>query len=380
MNTTWVRLCFSFFLAAATVGLVAGPTVAASASPSTQSGCEGHYPTWGIQYAPGCTGHDEPELDPVSSAPGSGQNATWTVVLPTDGTSLVSDTGPTFWFGGPVDDPASLGGQAFVELQFYPDSYTTKCTPNGDFFIKYVPNLYTVCSPVWAVTQNGETEYAAFNAMLETGGGLPLQMRAGDTIKVHWFVTSAKDGWHVTVTDLATGRKGTIVLNSPKFGPMMPAYNTDKIGNSLYWGIVHDAPIAFVWEIGHAPLWSGKLPPQQFCVPGEVGCDSYNAPSWAGTSPIQIESVKFGNGSLAHRWAVVSDYGGAREVNQYCPVYGQPYCIYPWYSSTRTAFNYGVDYPNTVDDYGQVAQFATTLRCGGPYGVNSTYCATVIRP
>ena len=29
---------------------------------------------WYDYYTPGCTGHDEPELDPVSSAPGSAQN------------------------------------------------------------------------------------------------------------------------------------------------------------------------------------------------------------------------------------------------------------------------------------------------------------------
>jgi hypothetical protein len=31
-------------------------------------------------------------------------------------------------------------------------------------------------------------------------------------------------------------------------------------------------------------------------------------------------------------------------------------------------------------DYGQGSQFATTMQCGGPFGANSTYCDTVIRP
>ena len=43
-----------------------------------------------------------------------------------------------------------------------------------------------------------------------------------------------------------------------------------------------------------------------------------------------------------------------------------------------TAFNYGVDYPDTRFDYGQVAQFATTEQCSGPLG--PTYCDTVINP
>jgi hypothetical protein len=32
---------------------------------------------------------------------------------------------------------------------------------------------------------------------------------------------------------------------------------------------------------------------------------------------------------------VVSDFGGKAEVNQYCPHYGGPFCIYPWFSSTK---------------------------------------------
>src|ERR1700749_2358533 len=90
---------------------------------------------WSSYYTPGCTGHDEPELDPVSSAPGSARNLTWRIALPADGTFPVSSVGPTFWFGGTVKDsnPNKIGGQGFLELQFYPDSFTTRCAPNGNF-------------------------------------------------------------------------------------------------------------------------------------------------------------------------------------------------------------------------------------------------------
>src|SRR5438128_1045348 len=100
------------------------------------SGCIAHRPKYvedsvEIEYTSGCSGHDEPELDPVSSAAGSARDLTWTVVLPSDGAHNVADTGPTFWFGGTVTDPYSLFGQAFVELQFYPDAIVTNCTPGG---------------------------------------------------------------------------------------------------------------------------------------------------------------------------------------------------------------------------------------------------------
>jgi hypothetical protein len=225
------------------------------------TGCIAHRPAYvedvfESQYTAGCSGHDEPELMPLSSAAGSAQDLTWKVVLPTDGSNEVSVTGPTFWFGGTVNDPKSLFGQGFVEPQFYPDGILTNCTPNGGFVLKHVPNTYTVCSPVWSIHATGQKpafhEPAAFNAMLvdSTGTG-PLLMHAGDTVTIHWFVTSANDGFHVNVKDLSTGRQGTIVLNSKSDGPLMPAYSQQTIGNNLLWGAVDDAPNSFVWEIGH---------------------------------------------------------------------------------------------------------------------------------
>src|SRR5574340_283920 len=224
-----------------------------------RTGCIAHRPKYiegvfEVHYDAGCTGHDEPELDPVSDAAGSARDLTWTAVLPSDGATLVSAVGPTFWFGGTVTDPSSLFGQAFVELQFYPDAIVAGCNPNGGFILKYSPNTYGVCSPVWKLTATGKPgvfhETAAFNAMLTDGTGPnnPLLMYAGDVITVHWFTTPAQDGFHVTVTDLTTGGSGTIVLNSKSDGPLMPAFDTQTIGNALAWGAVYDAPNSFVWE------------------------------------------------------------------------------------------------------------------------------------
>ena len=49
--------------------------------------CIAHHPIYiegivEIGYEPGCTGHDEPELFPISSAPRSARELTWTAVLP----------------------------------------------------------------------------------------------------------------------------------------------------------------------------------------------------------------------------------------------------------------------------------------------------------
>jgi hypothetical protein len=376
---------FSMFLSGLTIAAVA-LLLAPAAYADT---CIAHHPrydegTFEVDYANGCTGHDEPEIDPLSSLPGSAQDATWTVVLPSDGATVaVSDLGPTFWFGGPVSDANSQFGQAFVELQFYPDSLVARCGQGGGFAVSSAPNVFTACSPVFTVVPGKKpghfVEKAAFNAMLTDSASpkKPLVMHAGDTITIHWYITSAADGWHVTVVDLTTGHEGTIVLNSPTDGPLMPAYNTQAIGNSLGWGIVNDAPIAFVWEIGHTSIFSATqgIP----CSAGDPACGSYDASTWSGISPIQIQSVTFADGSQAKHWAVVSDQGGKAEVLLTCATYGGPFCIYPWYSLGSEGFHYGVDFPDSTKNFNKANQFTQTLQCGGVNGPNSTYCATSVK-
>src|SRR5579862_753145 len=362
--------------AAALAALVVSAVAFAGSSAAKLGGdCLAHHPNYiegviEVQYTQGCSGHDEPELFPISSNSGSARDLTWTVVLPKDGlTHNVTDVGPTFWFGGVVNDPRSLFGQAFVELQFYPDAITTSCSSNGGFEVKFAPNTYTVCSPVWTLTSTGQKgvfhEPPAMNAMLTNGTkpGVPLIMHGGDTITVHWFTTSANDGFHVTVTDLTQSGhpSGTIVLNSNSDGPLMPSYNQQIVGNSLGWGIVNDAPNSFVWEIGHTTPF--LRPVTKVCFPDQSVCQSYNAASWADMSPIQIKGVTFGDGSTPTGYGVVSDFGGKAEVNQYCGAanYGQPDCIYPWFTLGSSGFHYGVDYSDNVNDFGQADQFQQDL-------------------
>jgi hypothetical protein len=125
---------------------------------------------------------------------------------------------------------------------------------------------------------------------------------------------------------------------------------------------------------------------KNFCLPGDPTCDSYDQAHWLGFTPLRIKSVTFANGSRAKQWAVVSDFGGTAEVNNpatsQCTSYGGPFCIYPWYAfnGKADALTYGANYPGTRFDYGKADQFATTPLCGGPFGPNSTYCVTIIKP
>ena len=375
----------------ALVGVAASQQFTPHASAATatsgqgQSLCIGHHPQDFVWYTHSCTGHDEPEIDPISNHPGSAQDLTWRVLLPSNGAAQVDSVGPTFWIGGVVNDPNSLGGQAFVEVQFYPNSLVSNCAAGGGYNISHDPGVYTVCSPVWEVSNTGNSESAAFNAMLtDSATGGPLVMHQGDTITDHQYITSAADGMHITITDLTTGHAGTIVLNSKVDGPLAPAYSTQQIGNALNWGLVDDAPNAFVWEIGHSGDFT--KPAGQYCTPGSATkppCDSYNIPSWLQFSPVVIESVTFGDGSAPQGWSVASDFGGEAEVNQYCGVanYGQPFCAYPWYSYNKAdgGFTYGGDYPGWTKDYGQALQFQRTTQCPSPYGPDTTYCATILK-
>jgi hypothetical protein len=146
---------------------------------------------------------------------------------------------------------------------------------------------------------------------------------------------------------------------------------------------VNDTPNSFVWEIGHTSPFTS--PASQFCIPGQPICQSFNEPAWAGTSPIQIKSVTFGDGSHPTQWATVSDTGGKAEIlgNSFvgptdCASYGGPFCTYPFYTQGSSGVHYGTDFPNQINDLGGVDQFAQTLECGGPFGANSTYCDTPV--
>jgi hypothetical protein len=382
--------------AAASAGAAGSTNVTSGTAGATTAGCLAHIPG-GLRedfydsYAPGCTGHDEPELDPVSSALRSAQNITWRVRLPADGTFPVSSVGPTFWFGGTVKDtnPHKIGQEGFLELQFYPDSITKNCFSNGGFSLVHAPNVYTACSPVWTIAKQGKNiaEPAAFNGMLtDATGKAPFVMHALDIVDVHIWAPGSSSAYQEQVRDETTGQTSSVlVLISPKDGPLTPEFNTNEIGNALDWGGVWDTPMAFVWEIGHSDLYGDH--PLQFCVPGQTFCGSFNNDNWAGFTPIRIFDATFGDGSHQQHWAAVSDTGGKAEIlgNSFvgptdCTAYGGPYCIYPWFSWDGGALNYGVNYANTVDDLGGADQFAQVPTCpedgifDGP-----TYCDTIIR-
>jgi hypothetical protein len=82
------------------VALATGPFAlgvgATGGSANAQAACIAHHPQDFVWYTRSCTGHDEPEIDPLSNHPRSAQDITWTIVLPTNGGVQVDSVGPTF--------------------------------------------------------------------------------------------------------------------------------------------------------------------------------------------------------------------------------------------------------------------------------------------
>ena len=114
-----------------------------------------------------------------------------------------------------------------------------------------------------------------------------------------------------------------------------------------------------------------------------MNCDSYNEPSWLGFSPLRILSASFGTSNTAPEgWAVVSDYGGNAEINQYCGSVGGPFCVYPWFTlGNDGTFRYGANYPGTRERLrqGHTVRYHHELR-QPHFGSSTLYCANQILP
>src|SRR6516162_796834 len=133
------------------IGAVGALTLAAFSLPSAPSALAAGGPGYGHPFCEqnaatctelnqpvnGYTGHDEPSLLFYSNTPGSGNNNTWTMTLPTDAPKLPRQDGsggtfnfqlhPAFWFGMAMCDDQSAPNPGASSL-----GSTVPCTPNSD--------------------------------------------------------------------------------------------------------------------------------------------------------------------------------------------------------------------------------------------------------
>lgn len=385
--------------------------------------CFGLVPFRGASYGKGCYGHDEPAIDPISNVPGTGQDITWTIKLPTSSRARsLLDFGPTFWVGATLSDPSSLANSVFSELQFYPDStlapqsgtdINTACTPLG-FNVNPDPGTWSVCDFSWGLygnTSTGFTEVPAYVSVLDqtSDPSQPLYLHSGDRIRVHIFDSGdAGNDAEQVITDLTTGQSGTMIMNSNATtgagsganpgvgdGPLTLPYSTNTTNNAMPWGVVDGTPFAFSWEIGHSNIYTH--PTQAECVPGQWDCFSYDttADGWRAIDPLQIQSVTFDAGRqhdvAPQSWATNDSQGGSGEDAEWCGSYdtaGTNMCTFPWYTYNPrvNAILIGTTYPGTPArfTYGQApGEYAQTAQCNGPltqqFGL-VYFCDTTLSP
>ncbi len=361
---------------------------ATSPNPTTSTlGCDGMFwaSTIWARYSPSyCYGHDEPTISYVSTAPGSGENASWQITLPADGTYAQGDFYATIWFGGTVYDTASTAGsdQGFLEFQFYPapPTYTGSgsgaqdCAPNGGFNANFQAgaNKWFACAIVWQLQGSSlsPTEDAAFAGPLNAAGssGAILEMSSNDHLYVNFSGVAQQTAWTLSVKDMTSGQSGTVVLQNGSL-VLSPYYSTAAAGNTMSWGASAPGAIAWAYEIGHA-LDPNIPQPSGQCSPGDGACDSYWPGRWAQSGQMDLSLPILGSGSSATyptQLGFSSSQGGEAEVN--ASSCGAPStststnCMYPWYMyrGGSYGFTFGTtDVANTTHDYGNEYQFPGT--------------------
>ena len=262
-----------------------GPLVAGTifvGLPFMQASAGVEHRTVNCQYDPRClevhdwkdagfeyyVGHDEPSMLFYSNRPGSGNNSTYQVVLPTQPSARPDVAGsspvtwdfqlhPAFWFGMIVCNPdsypnvtksctpdsdsnikplAQAPGQAFLELQFYPPGWApTSCTAQRWCVAMVLWSLAedpingTVLNSTCA-SQVGGLEYPNLAYLTKSGqpAGPPnpieldassftvtndfLLMNQGDrlTVSIH----DSASGLQTVVTDLTTHTVGSMTASA----------------------------------------------------------------------------------------------------------------------------------------------------------------------
>jgi hypothetical protein len=279
-------------------------------------------------------GHDEPSLRFLSSRKGSGSNFTMTETLPRDPKAMPTvktpghdvthwfELTPAPWISTTVCDPDSApltpctarsdanaphgnypgGGQAFVELQFYPPGMapfadntscndtswcsaltidSLECQGNGN------GNCNNKCvEPVnFAFIQTNGVPTGPPSPQLgdyatETPNSHTLMMSPGDKVTIHMWDAKIPGGHALEAreTDLTTGKSGFMIA-SAKNGfkntnpftcdgtpfNFQPAYSTARAANVIPWGI-GPYMINTEYEIGHWEACTSVTGPATFTL------------------------------------------------------------------------------------------------------------------
>lgn len=321
-----------------------------------------------------------------STAPGSGGNVSWTVVLPTDADAKhnQSDLYSAVWFGLPAAAPTAWMDECYVELQLYPDS--SWFAPGPGHPSATVAGNWVGQVVAWEISTATGREDTCFQArLMSAGGGAPLNLTQGDTLRITFSgYPNDPTGEVVRVNDSTTGASGAVTLyNATGRFPVDPAYTTNAGADALLWSSGGGGGASVAFELGRGGNPS-VIANNSYggCSPGvspstafdpAVPCPSYDPVAWTNDTgrPWQIQPPVLGSGPSAAAPTQVEftqNAGGASAVvtfsNGTCaPRLGSYGCSYPWfsYSCLKSAFEFGAsDFAGVAADFGQYLEYAQT--------------------
>jgi hypothetical protein len=250
-------------------------------------------------------GHDEPSVQFISSAAGSGNNLQWEITLPKEHKLPATQTFENqiaFWFSLAICDTnsypqqpctpdsdknngtqtATAAGSAFLELQLYPPGFSPfisqiscdtthwcaalnidslECTFGFEFCNANCEEPVNFAFIQMNGVPAGPPAPANANASTFTPNAETLLMNQGDSLKI--TLKDTPDGVLNKIVDQTTGKSGFMVA-SGKNGfehsdlttcagtpyNFHPEYSTAKLGNDVPWAALQ-ANVGFSIEAGH---------------------------------------------------------------------------------------------------------------------------------
>ena len=250
-------------------------------------------------------GHDEPSVQFLSNAPGSGNNLKWKITLPKEHSLPATQTFENqiaFWFNMALCDPGSYpqnpctpdsdkntgtnsptdAGSAFLEMQFYPPGFSPFITQISCDTTHWCASLhinsaectfgFAFCNPNCTETtnfafiqMNGVPTGPAGPDNMTTASATPnnetLLMNQGDTLAV--TIKDTAHGVMTRIDDLTSGKSGFMVASAKNGFQSLnytncagtnfdfhPEYSTAKFGNFVPWAALQ-ATVGFAVETGH---------------------------------------------------------------------------------------------------------------------------------
>jgi hypothetical protein len=254
-------------------------------------------------------GHDEPSVQFVSSAQGSGNNTKWEITLPNERPLPATKTFENqiaFWFSMALCDPNSYpqnpctpdsdkntgsgfptdAGSAFLEMQFYPPGFFPFITQISCDKTHWCASLhinsaectfgFAFCNPNCTEPTNfafiqmdgvptGPPGPASATNASFTPNAQTLLMNQGDklNITINDAPGNVNGGVRTQIFDENTGQTGFMVASAangfqslnvntcaPTNFSFHPEYNTSKFGNFVPWAALQ-ANVGFAVETGH---------------------------------------------------------------------------------------------------------------------------------